>query len=128
MERNLAEDFDAFGLNTAVHGTEVMNRLLSHQTSALTQQVAEYLGAQQAVAITEKDLRICLCKEMNMRPSALRYPMLELGWTRYDAKWGGRDYTMAIWVAPDHILDRGNIIGPDGTRQAVCDVLWASEQ
>ncbi|MCL7465655.1 DUF5906 domain-containing protein [Phaeovulum sp. NW3] len=124
MARQLADDFDPMSLNTAVHGTEVMKRILANQTSATTQQLSEFLGREGAIAITEQDLRAYVTREMNLKPSAIRHMMSELGWARSAVKWGGVDYARAVWTAPSHAIDRGNIIGPNGDKRAICDVLW----
>lgn len=128
MERELAPDFDAMTLNTRLHGTDLMRQLEANRVAATTQQLAEYLGGEQTVAITEQDLRVYVTKEMRLNPNSLQYMMTELGWRRYKAKYAGKDYSRAIWVKSPYALDRGQIIGPDGSKQAVCDVLWASEQ
>lgn len=128
MVRELAPDFDAMTLNTSLHSTELMRQLQANQVPATTQQLAEYLGREGAVAITEQDLRAYVSKEMRINPNSIQYMMTNLGWCRYQVKFGGKDYARAIWVKAPHVLDRGQILGPDGTKQAVCDVLWASEQ
>jgi len=128
MQRKLSPDFDAMTLNTAHYGTDLMRRLDANKTPATTQQLAEHLGREQAVAITEQDLRIYVRSEMRLNPNTIQYMMTDLGWTRYNQKWGGKDYARAVWVKSPYVLDRGQIIGPDGSKQAVCDVLWASEQ
>jgi hypothetical protein len=127
IQRELATDFDAMSLNTAIHATDLMRRLETNQTPATTQQLAEYLGGEGCLAITEHDLRVYAKGSMGLNPNAIQYMMTDLGWTRDQVKWGGKDYARAIWVKSPYVLDRGNIIGPDGSKQAVCDVLWASE-
>lgn len=127
LQRKLADDFDPFSLNSALHGTEVMKRVLTSNTPATTQQLREFLGSEGTKAITEKDLRLYFTKEMRHSSNAIRHMMSELGWTRYEVKWGGVDYARAIWVAPQHSIDRGNIYGPNGYQKAVCDTLWAAE-
>jgi len=127
MCRELSPDFDAMTLNVAIHGTELMRRLQANQVPATTQQLAEYLGREEAIAITEQDLRIYVSKEMRLSANSIQYMMTDLGWVRYQAKYGGKDYARAIWVKTPYALDRGQIVGPDGSKQAVCDVLWASE-
>lgn len=128
MQRELSPDFDAMTLNTALHATDLMRRLEANQVPATTQQLAEFLGREECLAITEQDLRIYVSKEMRLNPNALQYMMTNLGWKRYQVKWGGKDYTRAIWVSSLCGIDRGNLIGPDGSKQAICDVLWTSEQ
>lgn len=128
MQRELSADFDAMTLNVALHATDLMRRLEANQVPATTQQLAEYLGGEGCLAITEQDLRVYCKREMRVSPNAIQHMMNTLGWTRHNAKWAGRNYTRAIWVSSPYVLDRGNIIGPDGSKQAVCDVLWASEQ
>lgn len=128
MQRELSPDFDAMTLNTALHATDLMRRLEANQTPATTQQLAEYLGGEGCIAITEQDLRVYAKGSMGLNPNAIQYMMTDLGWTRDQVKWGGKDYTRAIWVRSPYVLDRGNIIGPDGSKKAVCDVLWASEK
>jgi hypothetical protein len=114
-------------LNTAHHGTDIMRRLEAMKTPATTQQLAEFLGREDTLAITEQDLRVYIAKEMRVNVNSLQHMMTDLGWTRHTAKWGSTDYARAIWVAPQHRLDRGSILALDGSKQAVCDVLWASE-
>lgn len=127
MTRTLAEDFDPMSLNTTLHGTEVMKRLLANQMPATTQQLKEYLDGEGAIAIAETAVRAYVRLNMHLSVNAIRHMMSELGWKRHDVKWGGKDYTRALWTAPDHSVDRGSIVGPNGFKQAVCDVLWASE-
>jgi hypothetical protein len=127
LARKLSADFDAMTLNTTKHATGVMKQLEALQTPATTQQLAEYLGRENVVAITEQDLRIYVAKEMHLKSTTIQHMMTDLGWSRHTAKWGGKDYARTLWVAPKHGLDRGNILGPNGSKQAVCDVLWASE-
>lgn len=128
MQRELSPDFNAMTFNTSLHGTDLMRRLEANQMPATTQQLAEYLGREGAVAISEQDLRVYVSKEMRASANSLQYMMTSLGWRRYQAKYGGKDYARAFWVKEPYALDRGQIIGPDGSKQAVCDVLWASEQ
>jgi hypothetical protein len=127
MQRKLSADFDPFSLNTALHGTEVMKRVLTSNTPATTQQLSEFLGREGSKAVTEHDLRVYVAKEMHHSTNAIRYMMTDLGWTRHEVKWGGKDYARAIWVAPKHSIDRGNILGPEGFKKAICDILWAAE-
>lgn len=127
MNRALSPDFDAMTLNTAHHATDIMRRLEAMKTPATTQQLAEFLGRENTLAITEQDLRVYIAKEMRVNVNSLQHMMTDLGWTRHTAKWGGTDYARAIWVAPQHRLDRGNILAADGSKQAVCDVLWDAE-
>jgi hypothetical protein len=127
MTRTLSDDFDPMSLNTNLHGTAVMKRLLANQTPATTQQVKEFLGHEQAIAMAESDLRAYVCKEMRLKANSIRHIMSELEWSRHDVKWGGKDYTRALWTAPDYGVDRGHIVGPNGFKKPVCDVLWASE-
>ena len=127
MARELNPECDPMALNTAVHGTDVMKRILANQMSATSQQLAEFLGREKAIAITEQDLRAYVSNEMRLKPSAIRHLMSEQGWNRYTVKWGGVDYARAIWTAPKYLVDRGNILGPNGYKQAVCDVLWDAQ-
>lgn len=124
MKRELAEDFDPMSLNVDLHATEIMKKLQAYQIPATTQQLAEYLGREKCIAITEQDLAAYVTSGMRVNPNALRHMMDELRWTRHSVKWGGKDYARAIWVAPDHGVYRGEILGPQGFKQAVCDVLW----
>ncbi|MDR5655121.1 primase-helicase family protein [Ruixingdingia sedimenti] len=127
LRRQLAPDFDPKTLNTDVHGTPLMKQLLAHGISATTQQLKEYLGRENRPAITEQDLRTYVRDELRISPNALRHMMTELGWTRHEVKWGGKDYARALWTAPRFTVDRGNILGPDQFKQAVCDALWDAE-
>lgn len=124
LSREVADDFDPMGLNTARHGTEVMKRILASQTPATTQQLAEFLGREGCIAIAEQDLRAYVTKEMNQSANSLRHMMTELGWSRHEVKWGGEDYARALWTAPKFGIDRGHILGPNTPKQAICDVLW----
>lgn len=126
MTRTLAKDFDALSLNIELHGTEVMKQVLANQLPATTQQLAEYLGGEECIAIAEQDLRAYVTKEMRVSPNAIKHMMTELGWQRHNVKWGGKDYARALWTAPNYSVDRGDILGPDGFKKAVCDVLWAA--
>jgi len=124
MHRQLAEDFDPMSLNVKVHGTEVMQRVQANQTAATTQQLAEFLGRENCVAIAEQDLRAYVTKEMRQSANSLRHMMTNLDWTRHKVKWGAKDYARALWTAPKYVVDRGDILGPQGFKKAICDVLW----
>lgn len=124
MTRELSADFDALSLNTELHGTEIMKKLLVHHLPATTQQLSEYLGREGCIAITEQDLRVYVAAEMRVNVNSIKYMMGDLGWTRHEVKWGGKDYQRALWTAPKYTVDRGDILGPDGFKKAVCDVLW----
>ncbi len=127
MQREVVADFDPMTLNTAVQGIPVMKQLLANQTPATNQQLAEYLGRENCVAITEQDLRAFVGKEMRLSINAIRHMMTDLGWTRHEVKWGGKDYARAIWTAPKYSVDRGNIVGPKDYKSAVCDVLCTAD-
>jgi hypothetical protein len=122
--RTLAKDFDALSLNTVLHGTEIMKRVLANQLPATTQQLSEFLGKEECIAIAEQDLRAYVSKEMRVSVNSIKHMMTDLGWTRHDVKWGGKDFARALWTARNYTVDRGNILGPGGFKKAVCDVLW----
>lgn len=124
MNRALAKDFDALSLNIERHGTEVMKQLLANQLPATTQQLSEFLGKEECVAIAEQELRAYVTKEMRVSANSIKHMMTELGWRRHTVKWGGKDFARTLWTAPNYTVDRGNILGPEGFKKAVCDVLW----
>ena len=39
--------------------------------------------------------------------------MVELGWTKQQAKWAGVDYSRALWLKDGYTAHRGKLSGPD---------------
>ena len=56
-----------------------------------------------------------------MNPSQLPHIMDELNWSKRTAKWGGKDYSRAIWVKDGYAVHRGRVKGPDGYDYRVDD-------
>lgn len=53
--------------------------------------------------------------------------MSELGWSKSKVKWGGVDYSRAIWVRPGYRIEGGQIFAEDGSRQSLVDHIRAFE-
>jgi hypothetical protein len=124
MTRQLADNFRAFSLNTAVHSTDLMRRLRGAEQQPAHQQLEEFVNREGRKAMSGSDLRTYAHTELHMSVNAIRPMMMELGWSCHSVKWGGKDYARSIWVRPGYDVADGNIYAADGTKEALCDQLW----
>ena len=53
-------------------------------------------------------------QELRGNPNSTKHLMSKLGWSKLKAKWGGKDYSRAIWVEDKCWIQHGKIKGPDG--------------
>ncbi len=53
--------------------------------------------------------------------------MAEIGWAKSKVKWGGVDYSRAIWVRPDFTVDGGRLRGTDGYDEQIDQHLGRDE-
>jgi len=47
----------------------------------------------------------------------------EVDWSKEKAKWGGKDYSRAIWVRKGYWVEGGYVRGPDGSSQKIAEHL-----
>ena len=49
--------------------------------------------------------------------------MIELGWNKADAKWGGVDHSKVIWTHPGYTVDGGKLYGPGNNGVPINDCV-----
>jgi len=125
MERRLANDFSAKTLNVVGDATPLSRRV--HGASELTTVtlLREYLAETGLHAIPEADVARVLAEELRSNQNQSKHLMSKLGWQKCKVKWGGKDYSRAIWVDRGYWVDRGVLKGPDGYSQPLTDHVEA---
>jgi len=127
MQRQVSDSFNPKSLNTERDGTAVMQRLLGTSGETMLDQLAEFLNELELSAIPQAQVRDYIAKELRQNGNRTRHMMQELGWTQHIVKWGGKDYTRALWVRADcHVAD-GRVILPDGRTEAIGDHVEREE-
>lgn len=123
MSRKLNAEFNPHSLDSVRHGTALMKRLQSSSRATNLDQLDEFLNREGRKVMTQTDVKVYVTKEFHVSGNSVRHLMTEVGWTQYTVKWGGVDYARAIWARPGYTVVDGNIIGSDGSIEAVCDHL-----
>ena len=116
MQRRQTPGFNAHSLNTAVHGTPIMQRLLNCDDLA-RQLLEESLQETGANAVTLDTLQHYARHTLRLTGAVVQAMMLELGWQQQKAKWGGAGHGRNIWVRPGFVVDGGKLHGPDGSEE-----------
>ena len=123
MQRQIPETFNAKSLNIAEHSTPIMLRLQQASRQTIVDQLEEQLNQRGLVVLPEADVVEFVRKNLNANMNQTRHLMDDLEWQKTKVKWGGKDYTRAIWVRPGFTIDRGVINGPDFEAVRVSDYL-----
>lgn len=118
MTHEVSDSFNAKSLNTQEHTTPIMRTIADNSQQASTEQLREWLDERGHNAISQSDL-IQHFQEARLNEETIRHKMLELGWHRQTAKWGGVDYGRVIWIRPGYSFYRGEVRGPDGVSKAL---------
>jgi hypothetical protein len=113
LKRSLSDDFSAKSLNVARHATPIMHRINAASESTVITLLQEELNKLELKAIPESNLAGFISKTLKGSVSQTRHLMAQLGWTKVKLKWGGVQYSRALWVAPEFYVDRGYLHGPD---------------
>lgn len=112
MRRPISPSFNPMSLNTAVQSTPIMKQILGCD-DANQQLLSEFLEERGAKAITLDMLQHFGRSNLRQTAGKMQTMMLDLGWHRQKAKWGGAGHGRAIWVHPGYITDGGKLFGPD---------------
>lgn len=123
LHHEVAADFNAKSLNTQTHATPIMRLIQESDRQVSTERLEEYLNGREQNFITQKHLIHHVQSEMHANPETIRHKMLELGWHKVSVKWGGVDHARVAWLRPGHSAQRGEVIGPDGSRQPIRDEM-----
>ncbi len=123
MIRVIPETFSAKSLNIEDDGTEVMKRIQGASRQVTLEQLEEFLNDKEINALPEAEVAAFVRDNLRANINSTRHMMSELGWTKQKVKWDGVDHARAIWVRPDYVVERGKLIGPDGSRVRISDHL-----
>jgi hypothetical protein len=123
MERQLSEDFSARTLNIETDATALMERVHGASQATMSARLDEWLDAHGLHAVSEQAVSVFLSRELRASPGAARHMMTELRWHRTKAKWGGKDFTRAIWVKEGSCVRQGRIVKPDRTSVSLVEHL-----
>lgn len=121
LNKPLGADFDARTLNVKEHATEIMKRLQTADRQVNIDQLEERLNEAGRTVVTQTELTTYIVRQFKVSGNSTRHLMFELGWTSYNVKWGGADYSRVIWAKKGYTITGGNVIDPEGKVEAVCD-------
>ena len=110
-------------MTRAQDATAVMQRIHDSSRQVTLDQLEEHLNETGVNAIPESNLIEFVNKTLRGNANSLRHMMAGLGWTKSKVKWGGVDYSRAIWMRPGFTVDRGKLHAPDGTSEAIAKHL-----
>lgn len=109
LTHEVSPAFDPHSIPFELVDTPVMRKLQGAGSEVMQDRLAEMLTREDIKAIPEEDLCRKVGEDFQIAPNRLKHLMLELSWTREDKKWGGKDYTRKIWLAPEHTMHRGKV-------------------
>lgn len=123
MRRQIPEMFSAKNLNIAAQSTPIMQRLQQTSRQTIVDQLEELLNERGLVVLPEASVVEFVRKNLNANMNQTKHLMDDLEWQKAKVKWGGKDFSRAIWVKPGFSIDRGKIYGPDFEAVRVSDYL-----
>ncbi|SDJ38977.1 hypothetical protein SAMN05421850_1201 [Lutimaribacter saemankumensis] len=123
MERRIANGFSAKTLNIARDATPIMRRIQGASEKTVRALLAETLEGNGQHAVPEADVVRLIREDLKQNPNSTRHLMTELGWSKFKAKWDGKDYVRAIWVREGFWIERGSVRGPRGYSQSITEHL-----
>ncbi|MFC2982003.1 primase-helicase family protein [Roseicyclus marinus] len=123
LERQLGDDFNAKSLNVERFATDVMRRIHGASRQTTIDQLEEFLDARRLHAIPEGNVAKVVHEQLKTNLNSTKHLMSELGWTKSKVKWGGVDYSRAIWVRPGFSIEGGVLFGDDRTQEPLVDHL-----
>jgi hypothetical protein len=83
----------------------------------------EYLAETGQHAVPEADVTRIIVEHLKGNMNQSKHLMTGLGWEKVQAKWGGKDYSRALWVDRGYWVDRGKLRGPNGYAQPLGEHL-----
>jgi hypothetical protein len=123
----ISPDFGAKTLNVVLDATPIMRRIIGASRQTTLDLLEELLNKQGLNAVPEASVAQLVTRELKGNLNAIKHLMTDLGWTKQKAKWGGVDYSRAIWVRPECRVDGGSVIAPDGRSEKLADHLKGLE-
>lgn len=114
MHRKLSEGFTTQTLNIATQSTALMKRVQAATGQVVVDQLQELLDELGLNAISEADVVRLSGTKLHIGANQIKYMMTDLGWIKGKAKWGGVDYSRALWVQADYHAHDGKLAGPAG--------------
>ena len=78
----------------------------------------EHLAETGQHAVPEAEVARIIAEHLKGNPNQSKHLMTRLGWSKTSAKWGGKDYSRALWVDSGYWIERGTVRGPGGIRAA----------
>lgn len=121
MSRKLPADFDAKTLNVVNSATQIMKVIQSGSAKITQEMLDENLNRRELNAIPQAKVVEIVTGELKQSPEATKHLLSELGWTKVMRKWGGIDYSRALWVRPGYVVEGGLITGPEGRSEKLAD-------
>jgi Family of unknown function (DUF5906) len=119
MRRVPRAGFSAKTLNVQEDATPLMKRVLGASEQTNLNLLREHLAENGLHSIPEKTAAEIVRDLLRCNPSATRHLMSEIGWTSTKVKWGGCDYTRAVWTEKGFVVFNGNVTGPYGYQEAL---------
>ena len=123
MERRLSEDFSPKTLNVLADATPLSRRVHGASELATVAMLREYLAEMGQHAGPEADVAGIIAERLKGNPNQSKHLMTKLGWSKTSAKWGGKDYSRALWVDRGYWIDRGTVRGPGDYAQTLTEHL-----
>jgi hypothetical protein len=117
MDRRLSNDFSAKTLNVIADATSLAQRVHGASELATVTLMKEHLAETRQHAVPEADVARIIAEELKGNVNQSKHLMTKLGWSKVQAKWGGKDYSRALWIDRGYWVDRGTLRGPDGYSQ-----------
>lgn len=114
MEREISPDFSAKTLNVNDDATPLMKRVLGASEQTNLNLLREHLAKNGLHAISEKDAADIVRDVLHGNINSTRHLMSQLGWSSTKVKWGGADYTRAVWSEKGYAVGQGKVTGPMG--------------
>lgn len=127
MQRKLADGFSAKTLNVNDDATPLSKRVHGASEQAIVGLMREHLAEKGARLIPEREVARIISDELKGNPARSKHIMSELEWSKEQRKWGGKDYTRAIWIEKGFWIEKGVLKGPNGFSQVVNEHLKETE-
>ncbi|WP_338550531.1 primase-helicase family protein [Roseovarius phycicola] len=123
MERRIDDAFSAKTLNIGRDATALMRRVQGASEQTVRAQLREMLDEEGFKAVTESRVADMVQDKLKQNINSTRHAMTELGWSKFNVKWDGKDYGRDIWVSEGYRVEGGKVKGPDGYSQSIGEHL-----
>ncbi len=127
MMRKQSKGFNAKTLNVVEDSTPLMKRVHGASEATRKGRLREILTEEGIHALTDADAIRIIKTELDGNISSTKHLMTEIGWSKDKVKWGGREYSKAIWVEKGYWAENGRLNGPDDFQEALTEHLRKSE-